>query len=240
MILISLVPLKADRLLRKEKSYFYVRFRAGINFNGEGDSMHFIDCRGLNCPEPVLKTKQALDGPGTGEFEVIVDNETARENVIRFAKSRNRNADWKQEGDLFRITVEAAKNLDGDSVATVKAVEASESDPESPVLLICNDAIGAGSAELGQMLMRNFIYTLTKRDNLPKAIIFMNTGVKLCVEDSPALDELNELESKDVRILACGTCLDYYNLKDALSVGEISNMYDIADMLMNAGQAITV
>ncbi len=202
--------------------------------------MHFIDCRGLKCPEPVLKTKQALDKPGAGEFEVVVDNVTARENVIRFAKSRNREAGWNQEGDLFRIKIEEEKNHGGDGLEAEITPKAVEVDFENPVLLICNDAIGTGSAELGQMLMRNFIYTLTKSDNLPGTIIFMNTGVKLCVEDSAALDELKELESKDVRILACGTCLDYYNLKDALSVGEISNMYDIAEMLMNAGRTITV
>ncbi|MFU8795440.1 MAG: sulfurtransferase-like selenium metabolism protein YedF, partial [Dethiobacteria bacterium] len=93
---------------------------------------------------------------------------------------------------------------------------------------------------LGEMLMRNFIYTLTKRDDLPGAIIFMNSGVKLTIANSAAFEELLELESRGVKILVCGTCLDYYQLKEVHKVGQVSNMYDISDLLFASERVIAL
>ena len=47
--------------------------------------MKTIDARGLNCPQPVLLTKQAAD-KGETEITVLVDNPTAKANISRFAK----------------------------------------------------------------------------------------------------------------------------------------------------------
>lgn len=194
--------------------------------------MKSIDCRGLSCPEPVLRTKKVMsDNPGQG-FTVLVDNETARENVLRFIRSQKRQAEWIEKVDHFLISSKA-----GD----IKQDEAGDQTPGpgrpvkgNAVVFISSDQLGQGSSELGQMLMRNFIYTLTKRDELPRAVVFMNSGVRLSIKGSPAIEELQDLESKGVEILVCGTCLDYYALKDQLFAGQVSNMYDIADLLMTA------
>ncbi len=201
--------------------------------------MKNIDCRGLDCPEPVLRTKRALaDNPGS-ELSVRVDNDTARENVLRFIKSQGRLAEWQQEGAEFMISVRG-------KLVGQESAEESESGPgrsqpkKDPVLFISTDQLGQGSSELGQMLMRNFIYTLTQRDQLPGSLVFMNSGVKLTIEGSPVMDELKLLEEKEVQLLVCGTCLDYYELKDKHKVGLVSNMYDISDLLLEADRVITV
>jgi len=201
--------------------------------------MKNIDCRGLDCPEPVLRTKKALTANPDRELSVTVDNETARENVLRFIKSQGRLADWQQEGAEFIINIQG--NLEGQESAEESEGVTGRSQPkENPVLFISTDELGQGSSELGQMLMRNFIYTLTQRDQLPGSLVFMNSGVKLTIEGSPVIDELKLLEEKEVQMLVCGTCLDYYELKEKHKVGLVSNMYDISDLLLEADRVITV
>lgn len=46
--------------------------------------MQIIDARGLSCPEPVILTRQAL-ASGEARYQVIVDNNTSKENVTRYA-----------------------------------------------------------------------------------------------------------------------------------------------------------
>ncbi len=198
--------------------------------------MKKVDCRGLNCPEPVLKTKDVLASDPDKKIHVLVDNETARENVLRFARSQERNAVWEKENNHFVITISGESEQKASELLFVKDDESRK----NTVLFIATDELGKGSRELGTMLMRNFIYTLTKRDQLPGAIIFMNSGVKLSIADSPVLDELEDLEQKGVQILVCGTCLDYYELKEKHKAGLVSNMYDISDLLLGADLVITV
>ncbi len=203
--------------------------------------MKNIDCRGLGCPEPVLRTKKALTANPDCELSVTVDNETARENVLRFIKSQGRLADWQQEGEEFMINVQGT--LDGQGSAEQRESGPGQSQSQSkdhPVLFISTDKLGQGSSDLGQMLMRNFIYTLTQRDQLPGSLVFMNSGVKLTIEGSPVIDELKLLEEKEVQVLVCGTCLDYYEFKEKHKVGLVSNMYDISDLLLEADRVITV
>lgn len=199
--------------------------------------MKDIDCRGLNCPEPVLRTKRALEDEPDAAINVIVDNETARENVQRFARSKGRKTEWLEKENTFHIAIGASA---ADKIAANAVNLKSAPSKESPVLLISTDQLGQGSSELGLLLMRNFIYTLTKRDDLPRAIVLMNSGIRLSIAGSAVIDELEELTSKGVTILVCGTCLDYYELKDDHKAGLVSNMYDIADILLAAEKVITV
>ncbi len=198
--------------------------------------MKKIDCRGLNCPEPVLKTKDVLAREPDKIIQVLVDNETARENVLRFAKNQGRSPAWEKDNNHFLITIPGKSEQKAPEPLSVK----DEAGMEKPVLFIATDEMGKGSRELGTMLMRNFIYTLTKRDQLPAAIIFMNSGVKLSIADSPVIEELEYLEQNGVQILVCGTCLDYYELKEKHKAGLVSNMYDIADLLLGADRVISI
>ncbi len=197
--------------------------------------MKSVDCRGLNCPEPVIKTKQAMAEMPGADLKIIVDNEIARNNVSRFARNQGRTTDWVEENGLFSISITGSN----DNIPSAET-ETKDNQHENPVILISTSLLGQGSDELGAMLMRNFIYTLTKRDDLPGAIVFMNSGVKLTIANSPALDELLELEGKGVQLLVCGTCLDYYQLKEVHKAGQVSNMYDISDLLLAADRVVTL
>lgn len=75
---------------------------------------------------------------------------------------------------------------------------------------------------------------------LPDTIIFLNSGVKLVATDSPVLEDLQDLAGRGAAILACGTCLGHYGLKEQVAVGEISNMYTIAETLLNAGKVVSL
>ena len=198
--------------------------------------MKEIDCRGLNCPEPVLRTKSALTENPSAELSIIVDNETARENVLRFARSQGRESDWQEIDGVFKIHL-AENCAAGEKPHKAKA---SQVEVNSPVLFIATDKLGQGCSELSHMLMRNFIYTLTKRDDLPRTIVLINSGVRLSIKESPVIEELEYLEGKGVLILVCGTCLDYYKLKKQQQAGQVSNMYDIADLLFAAPRVITI
>ena len=198
--------------------------------------MRIIDCCGLDCPEPVIRTKQALENNPGAAISIVVDNETARENVLRFARNQGRKAEWEEKNGLFNISITG----DAKTIDQKKMNEVSTGLVENPVLFFSNDQLGSGSRELGELLMRNFIYTLTKREVPPKALVFMNSGVKLCVEGSSSLEELRFFEDQGITILVCGTCLDYYEMKEKLLVGQVSNMYDIADLLLDADRVFTV
>lgn len=92
---------------------------------------------------------------------------------------------------------------------------------------VTSDKIGNQDAELGTILMNNLIRTLVQAEMKPTHFLLMERGVRLCTEEFPALDALQELEKEGVKILACGTCVDYYDLNGKLAVGEVSNMATI-------------
>ena len=108
------------------------------------------------------------------------------------------------------------------------------------VLAVSSDRMGRGQEELGTILMRSFFYTLTEIEPLPKTIIFFNAGVKLTAEDSPILEDLRAVEAKGVELLVCGTCVEYFGLKERIAAGAISNMYTIAETLLNAGRVVSL
>ena len=106
------------------------------------------------------------------------------------------------------------------------------------VINISSNKMGAGDDDLGDILMQSFINTLIQLVPLPSTIILYNAGVLLCTKDSPVLDSLNALETKGVNILLCGTCVDFYNIKDNIAAGKISNMYTIVETLNNSDKII--
>lgn len=107
-------------------------------------------------------------------------------------------------------------------------------------VFITKEHMGEGALDLGSSLMSMFMFTLAQDERVPKYILFMNSGVKLLTENEQVIDHLQSLESKGCRILACGTCLDYYGLKDKLKVGIVSNMYDIVDAMKSVNKLISI
>ncbi|MDN5348452.1 MAG: hypothetical protein PWP65_2017 [Clostridia bacterium] len=190
---------------------------------------NLVDVRGLACPEPVIHTKKALETLESGELTAIVDNEVARDNIVKLARSLDCSVQVEQQGQDYYIHI----RKEGFS-ATALATRPGQ------VLLITTSALGQGSVELGEILLRNFLYTLAESEVLPQRLILLNAGVKLACEGSPALASLMELERKGVEVLACGTCLDYYQMKERLCVGSITNMYSVVEHLLGAEKVITL
>jgi len=109
------------------------------------------------------------------------------------------------------------------------------------VLFIASDLLGRGdNQQLGSLLMHSFLHTLGGLTSRPETIIFINSGVKLVTNDSPVLGELRRLENLGIEILACGTCLSRLQLMDKVAVGQVSNMYIIADTLLRAEKAVSL
>ena len=108
------------------------------------------------------------------------------------------------------------------------------------VVFAGRDVIGEGDPELGHSLIKMFFYTLSEKPDLPSAICFMNNGVRLVTENEQAIEHLKVLEAKGVKLIVCGTCLNFYGLTDKLQCGTIGNMYDIVETMTKAGKVITV
>jgi selenium metabolism protein YedF len=191
-----------------------------------------VDCRGLSCPQPVIETKQALEN--VDSVTIIVDNTTARDNVARFAKSQGGTVAINEKKDGIYITIEKTRGS-----TQLKKAPTTKTASTGPVVVIPSDQMGRGQEELGHILIRAFLHTLTEIDR-PDTMIFFNTGVKLTVKDSEVLEDLQTLEQKGVQLLVCGTCLDYFGLKDKIAAGRVSNMYTIAETMLAAGRLVTV
>ncbi|MGI9951660.1 sulfurtransferase-like selenium metabolism protein YedF [Moorellaceae bacterium AZ2] len=189
-----------------------------------------VDARGLPCPQPVIHTKKALEAlKEAGEIVTIVDNEVARDNVVKLARSLDCAVEVEERGTDYYIHIRK------EGLPTTQLCVA-----PGQVILISTDALGQGSQELGELLMRNFLYTLSEGEVIPRCLLFINSGVKLCCEGSPALASLMALEQRGLEILVCGTCLDYYQLKEKLCVGSVTNMYTIVEHLMAAEKVVTL
>jgi selenium metabolism protein YedF len=196
-----------------------------------------VDARGLACPQPVVLAKQALE---TDEkIKVLVDNETALENVKRL-------------GTKLGCDVKVEIGKDGSYEIKLKR-KAGQTDTKDDVIISCNaeapltgpfvmaisaNTMGRGSDELGTVLIRAFLHTIAEQKQKPDFIIFYNTGVKLTVQGSEVLDDLKQLEISGTQLLVCGTCLNYFEIKEKLVVGMVSNMYDIADTMSRAGRLL--
>ncbi len=195
-----------------------------------------VNASGDPCPIPVIKTRKALQGiTGPETVQVSVDNEAALHNVAKMAESAGGKVTYEKTGDAaYTVTIlmEGAPAFDTEE-------EACKTNPKGDtVVVISSDHMGEGDDELGKVLIKGFLYALTQLDDLPKCILFYNGGAKLTTEGSDSLEDLRALEDAGVGIMTCGTCLDYYGLKEKLSVGSVTNMYSIVETLISAGRIL--
>ncbi len=196
--------------------------------------MKELDCRGLPCPQPVINTKNVLEEISEGEkFAVLVDNEAAVTNVTRFAEAQGHEVSVEEKERFWRLIV--TKKGPGRPTGPVTC-ERPEGLPA--VVVIDREGMGEGDKTLSQILMRAFLKTLKDVSNKPSTIIFYNSGIFLTLEGSEVLETIKELEQEGIKILVCGTCLDFYQAKNRLAVGQISNMYDIVETISRAGLVI--
>ncbi len=189
---------------------------------------HIIDCKGLKCPQPVINTKKYFDSLEEGSATIIVDNEVANSNISKFAQNNGFEFSSQFKDGLYYIEISKTS-------CSCKPMELSKN---KLVIVVSSDKLGAGSDELGAALMKSYMFALSENDFLPSDMLFLNGGVKLTVEGSDCLTSLNALSEKGVNILSCGTCLDFYNLKDKVAIGEITNMYTIVEKMNGADNTI--
>lgn len=202
-----------------------------------------VDARGLSCPLPVLKTKKALEEITEGEVTVVIERPDGCENVVRFAQSQGFTSAVEEKEGLFHITIHKGTAAPGSSSpqpGVSAQQEGAGPDTTRPVLFITAARIGTGAEELGAALMRAFINTLPEADPKPAKMLFLNDAVTMTTEGSEVLDTLRQLEDAGVRIFSCGTCLDFYHLKEKLRVGVITNMYDTVDTLLTSERVIKI
>jgi selenium metabolism protein YedF len=199
--------------------------------------MKVVDARGLACPQPVVLTGKAI--AAADQVTTIVDNAVAVENVTRLAHSKGFSVEVSEKADGTYL----ALHREGAPVAPMAiqpltACSAPQPAAGATVIFVSSDCLGRGSAELGERLMGAFFFTLLELEPKPTKIIFMNGGVKLTAEGSAVLDDLRALAEQSIDILVCGACLSYFDLTKKLAVGRISNMYEIATALIEAGKVV--
>ena len=198
-----------------------------------------LDMRGKACPEPVLETRRRLAAdPGLQVLHVLVNTEGAGENVSRAGRHLGCEVRLEDLGaGECRITLSRQGALPGLADGKAGARERSPGTCEVAVL-ISSDSLGEGDRALGRFLMAAFIKTLGQMDPRPATIAFLNSGVKLTTRGSEVVEELRALEALGVELLSCGTCLDFFKLKDSLEVGLVSNMFEIVSILVGADKTI--
>jgi len=196
-----------------------------------------LDCRGLACPAPVLKTKQKIENEGLSEISVIVDNPASKENVSRFLGSQKFEVSVEQRGPDYYVT-----GRQGTAATASEPPTAPQPDTEKRkiMVMIATDRMGYGDDTLGKLLLINFIKTLAEMGDELWRLVFVNNGVKLTIGASEVLDVLKGYEKEGLAILVCGTCLNYFNLLDKKEVGVTTNMLDIVTAMQLADKVINI
>lgn len=194
--------------------------------------MDIINVLGKPCPIPVIEAKKALRKTPIGEaVRVLVDNDISRQNLEKMAEG-------------LGCPVSFEKQDDGNILVTITntPAPASVSSGESGGLVVAigKNTMGQGNDDLGAVLIKAFIYSLTEMDNPPETLLFFNSGIKLTTQGSTVIADLQKLESRGTIVSSCGTCLDFYGLRDDLVIGNVTNMYAIASAMGEAGKLINL
>ena len=198
-----------------------------------------VNAIGKQCPLPVIETKKVIEEmKGIGIVEVSVDNEIAVQNLKKLAKHKNLEViDEKVSDELYIVKI-AVDGEGSEETPKEEFVPIPEARKKNTVVVLASETMGNGADELGKILMKGFVFALTNQNTLPKTILMYNSGVKLASEGSDSIADLTLLEEQGVEILACGTCLNFFELTDKLQVGSVTNMYEIAEKMTEAGLII--
>jgi selenium metabolism protein YedF len=195
----------------------------------KGANVKIVDCRNMTCPMPVVTVKRALEDSGGESLRVLLDDGPPRENVLRFAVNRGLMVEESSDGAGFAL------EISGTSVETPSAQVGKRG---GSVLLVASDRFGDGPEELGSLLMKNFIISLLEVAETPERIFFLNRGIFLTTEGSEVIEALARLADRGVEIFSCGVCLDFFNVREKLCTGAITNMFTMAESMLAAGAVI--
>lgn len=227
-----------------------------------------LDLRGLTCPEPVLRTKKLIDDQSLSCIEVLVDSEVNVQNLTRLGNSQKLSVTCEAVDEHFRVVLQRsatnsneqesgehhhdATNKTNTTKATVSSTIAAggnttASTATGTIILISRNTFGEAHGsekskedhDFSANLLNLFLQTLLQSGHEPRAILMVNSGVKLMDPDGPYIKVLNELKEKGIEVLACGLCLDYYGLKSKVAVEQVTNMFAICEYLFSADRIIS-
>ena len=199
-----------------------------------------IDCMGMACPLPVINAKKAIEAfTEDGLLRIKIDNDTAVQNLTRLGEHNGFLVSSEQLGEKeYVVTMQIKAGGGKPAEVPSEAISCTVPAKGKKVVVISANTMGSGDEALGKKLMKAFIFALTSQDEVPDKVICYNTGAYLTTEDADTVKDLKALEEAGATIMTCGTCLDFYGLKEKLQVGLISNMYDIVEAQMGASLII--
>ena len=111
---------------------------------------------------------------------------------------------------------------------------------KNTLLQITQNGMGTGDEALALQLVTNYLKLINEENELPKFMAFYNGGVKLICNGSPALEIIKTIEKKGVKLIACKTCLNHFNLMDKREVGMAGTMIDIMELQRIADKVINL
>lgn len=101
-----------------------------------------------------------------------------------------------------------------------------------------SDSLGV-DPEIGCRLAQAFWNSLHERLQGTATFAFANRGIFLAMDDSPVLEGLKRLAEKGCPIYVCGSCMDYYDVRDRLAVGEPGSIPILQQLMCDATKVIT-
>ena len=214
------------------------------------DQIHTLDARGCLCPQPLIKTRRLWKTLSAGEaFQVLVDNDIAHMNLVAFLDDQGASPEVSQEGEDWIISAmrsgEAAQATTTSTPTQRLPTFRQAATPDKPseqlsdYVVVLNSAhMGQGDNELGSLLIKGYLNTLKELDHKPGSIILYNGGAQLAEHNSGADTALKALEDASVDVMVCGACVDFFDMRERLAAGRITNMYDIAEKIAQTGHVV--
>ncbi len=199
--------------------------------------MQKVDGKGLLCPQPLILTRKALKNCLPGEtLKIECDNQTAYQNILTYLKDQSLEPKGTVEGSIFQIDVvnQPVQREEDTEPGSINAGVCSS----AYVVVVSSDRMGEGDPQLGAILMKGFLNALIEQPIFPTHLVFYNAGVKLTTKDSGVISSLQTLEENGIEILVCGTCVDFYAIKEQVAVGKISNMFAITETMARSGNVV--
>lgn len=189
-----------------------------------------VDCRNLECPEPIIITKDTLNKIKIGDrFELVVNEIAPKENIKRFLTTNNISFKTEEDGNELIFFITKTNEIQNQDISQYNCEIPTNATKQK--LIYLNDDM-AGSGEVGKNLLSKFLGAILNINNKPKTIICVNNAVFMTTNRSHVCyNVLKNLEANGIEIYSCGSCLEAYKLVDKLSIGKITNAYEVIDML---------
>ncbi len=193
--------------------------------------MRELDLRNKSCPIPLVETRNFINNNRNVDFKIILDNEVSFLKIKKYLENNKINYSANQSQDIYIFEV----IFDGNERLSNEKFQINNFS-----VLVMSNLFGHGDEEISKTLMKSYFYSLSESITLPSNVIFINSGVKLLIEESGILKSLESLKNLGTSILACGVCVDYYGLNDRVKFCEITNIYSITEILNNSESVIRI